>query len=113
MTLFSDAKLALQEELDATDDEIRFLFHTFLTSLKETQAALTETNLATSTVKSYLHKLKGEAYSVNLNPWARIFERMEDLCLNPQPPSSNIQDDLNKHLDSMIQALYLYTQDNG
>lgn len=109
MTILSDAKLALQEELEATDEEISFLFRTFLTSLKETQTVLLESNLTPENIKSRLHKLKGEAYSVNLNPWARVFERLEHLCLNPNTSIPSIQDELQKSIEGMIQDISPYT----
>jgi len=77
MTILEEATTKLKEELDASDVEISFLFKTFERSLEESLNLIHNNKPTRPFLKPLLHKLKGEAYSLNLDRLAIELEILE------------------------------------
>jgi hypothetical protein len=87
MSILQEASDKLKAELDATDEEIKFLFKTYEKSLEESLVQIHKQSPTRPFLKPLLHKLKGEAYSLNLDHFAVELEILEAQLLEEHEPS--------------------------
>jgi len=87
MTILEEASDKLKAELDATDEDIQYLFKTYQKSLEESLEQIYKNPPTRPFLKPLLHKLKGEAYSLNLDHFAVELEILEAQLLEEHEPS--------------------------